>query len=98
MRAFRGGEEYAISDLEENAYNEVMVQEQQNWTPEQVSTEFDLAREDFKQAVQEIPIDKFPGDLLYPWGDERGSVAQLVEYMAEHEVEHRDEISETLKA
>ena len=98
LRAFRDGEEYAISDLEENAYNEAMVQEQQNWTTEQVITELNEAREDFKLAVEEIELDKFPGDLLYPWGDERGSVAQLVEYMAEHDVEHRDEISETIKA
>ena len=98
LRAFRDGEEYAISDLEENAYNEAMVQEQQNWTTEQVITELNEAREDFKLAVEEIELDKFPGDLLYPWGDERGSVAQLVEYMAEHDVEHRDEISVTIKA
>jgi len=98
LRAFRDGEEYAISDLEENAYNEAMVQEQQNWTTEQVITEWNEAREDFKLAVEEIELDKFPGDLLYPWGDERGSVAQLVEYMAEHDVEHRDEISVTIKA
>ena len=49
-------------------------------------------------AVQEITFDKFPGDLLYPWGDERGSIAQLVEYMAEHDIEHRDDIVEAITA
>jgi hypothetical protein len=73
-----------------------MVHEQRNWTVEQVFAEWDLAREDFKLAVQEITLDQFPGDLLYPWGDERGSIAQLVEYMAEHDIEHRDDIVEVI--
>lgn len=96
LRAFRDGEDYGIPDLDEDATNEAMVHEQRNWTVEQVFAEWDLAREDFKLAVEEIELDKFPGDLLYPWGDERGSIAQLVEYMAEHDIEHRDEIVEVI--
>lgn len=37
-------------------------------------------------------IDLFPGDLLYPWGGERGTIAQLVEFLIDHDAEHRDEI------
>ena len=51
-----------------------------------------------KQAVQEIPFDQFPGDLLYPWGDERGSIARLVEIMTDHDTEHRDEIVKAISA
>ncbi len=39
-----------------------------------------------------MPSAQYPGDLLYPWGDERGSIAQLVELIVEHDAEHRDEI------
>ena len=92
LRAFRDGEDYAIPNFDEDATNEAMVCEQHDWTAEQVFAEWDKAREDFKLAIQEIALDKFPGDLLYPWGDERGSIAQLVEFMTEHDIEHRDEI------
>ena len=92
LRAFKSGEDYAIPDFDEDAANQGMVDVQRNWTNEQVIAEWDEAREDFKLAVEEIEIDKFPGDLLYPWGDERGSIAQLVKYMAEHDVEHREDI------
>jgi hypothetical protein len=39
-----------------------------------------------------MPLDLFPGDLLYPWGDDRGSIADLVEFVTGHNTEHRDEI------
>ena len=45
-----------------------------------------------KQPSKNSPPDQFPGDLLYPWGDERGSIAELVEFIVEHDAEHRDEI------
>ena len=61
-------------------------------------TEWEQAHDELKQAVQEIPVDRFPGDMLYPWGEERGSIATLVDYMIEHDVEHRDEISKALQA
>jgi len=55
------------------------------------------AREDLKAALSDIPTDQFPGDLLYPWGDERGSIAQLIEYMIDHDDEHRDEVIKAIK-
>ena len=45
-----------------------------------------------------MPSAQFPGDLLFPWGDERGSIAELVEFIVEHDAEHRDEIVEAIKA
>lgn len=92
LHAFQAGGEYSIPDFAENDFNDVAFLEGNKLTAKQVYNEWEQAREDFKEAVRDIPIDQFPGDLLYPWGDERGSIAQLVEYMAEHDVEHRDEI------
>lgn len=98
LRAFRVGDEYAIPDLDETAFNEQDVLRQQELTTQQVFEEWEQAREDFKEAVKEVPSDLFPGDLLYPWGDERGTVAHLVEMMAEHDVEHRDEIVKAIQS
>jgi len=92
LRAYQAGGEYSIPDFSEDEFNEASLLEGNKMTPQQIYNERDQAREDFKEAVREIPLDQFPGDLLYPWGDERGSIPQLVEYMAEHDVEHRDEI------
>ena len=94
LRAYRKGSEYSIPDLgeDEDDFNQQAVLEQRALTTQQVFAEWDQTRADFQAAVQEIPLELFPGDLLYPWGDERGDIAKLVNYMVEHDAEHRDEI------
>lgn len=100
LRSFLTGIEYVIPgiDGDETDYNEHAVTEQRDLSNQQIVAEWEQAREDFKAALSDIPIDRFPGDLLYPWGDERGSIAQLVEYMIEHGEEHRNEIIKILQA
>jgi hypothetical protein len=92
LRAFRAGGDYSIPHLEEHAFNEKQRAKQQSLTDQQIEQEWEGARQEFIAAVDDIPLDKFPGDLLYPWGDERGTIAQLVRYMVEHDEEHRQEI------
>ena len=99
IRAYRVGSEYAIPGLGEGEddFNQQAVLEQRALTAQQVLAEWDQTRADFKAAVQEIPLELFPGDLLYPWGDERGDIAKLVEFMVEHDTEHRDEIVKAIQ-
>lgn len=96
LRAFQAGTEYAITNLEENDFNEEAVKAQQALTSQQVYVEWEQAHEDLKDALEEIPFDLFPGDLLFPWGDERGSITELVEFVIDHDTEHRDEILKAL--
>jgi hypothetical protein len=100
LRAFLAEIEYVIPGLygDETEFNEQAVIEQRELSTQQIIAEWEQAREDFKAAINEIPTERFPGDLLYPWGDERGSIAQLVEYMIEHDEEHRDEIVKAVEA
>jgi len=98
IRAFRTGTEYCIPDLDEDVFNHQAALVQRELSAQQAFAEWEQAREDFKAAVQEMPSDQFPGDLLFPWGDERGSIAQIVEYMVEHDTEHRDEIVKAIQA
>ena len=98
LRAYRDGKEYALPDHDEAAFNAQDVSEQQELKTQQVFEEWVNAREEFKNAVEEIPLDQFPGDVLYPWGDERGTIAFLVETMTEHDVEHKDEIVKALQS
>ena len=97
LRAFLEGGEYAIANLEEDDFNDRSVKEQRTLTAQQVYADWEQAREDFKGILMEIPPGSFPGDLLYPWGDERGGIATLVEYMVAHDEEHRDEIVKALQ-
>ena len=100
LRAFMVGSEYVIPDMEgdETNFNEQAVIEQREFSTQQIVAEWEQAREDIKAALSDIPTDRFPGDLLYPWGDERGSIARMVEYMIEHDEEHRDEIVKAMQA
>ena len=54
--------------------------------------EYEKAYDEFWVAIVDIPSDRFSGELLYPWGDEKGSITKLIEYFIEHAIEHRDEI------
>ena len=99
LRAFGEGKEYTISaPYDEDEFNQRTVLEQQALSAEQVLVDWEQVHQDLKESVQGLPTDLFPGDLLYPWGDERGSVTQLVEYFCEHDVEHRDEIVKAIQA
>jgi uncharacterized damage-inducible protein DinB len=100
LRGFLTEIEYVIPDLgeDETDFNQQAVSKQRELSAHQIVAEWGQAREDFKAALSDIPTDQFPGDLLYPWGDERGSIAKLVEYMIEHDEEHRGQIVKVLQA
>ena len=97
LRTFLQDGEYVIANLDEDAFNEQAVQERKALAGDQVLAEWEQSQKELIEAVQEIPSEKFPGDLLYPWGDERGSITELVEYMVGHAAEHREEIIKTIE-
>ena len=100
LRAFLAGDEYVIPDMEgdETDFNAEAVEKQRKLSSQEIVAEWEQAREVFKVALSDIPADQFPGDLLYPWGDERGSIPRMVEYMIEHDEEHGEEFAKALKA
>jgi len=100
LRAYLVGAEYAIPGLDEDEtdFNEQAVLDQRTLSNQQIVAEWEQARVDFNDALSEIPLDKYPGDLLYPWGDERGSIYKLVEFMIEHDLQHKDEIDRAILA
>ena len=99
LNAYRAGSEYLTPNLDEEEveFNEKAVQEQKKLSVAQLFSELEQAYEEFKAAIQDMPDERFPGDLLYPWGNERGDIATLAEYMIEHAVEHRDEIAKAVQ-
>ena len=97
LNAYRQGNEYAIPDFNEDSFNNVEFERQNKITSEEILDEWQAAREGFKAAVRNIPQELYPGDLLYPWGDERGTVENLVNDMAGHDLQHYSEILNAVK-
>jgi hypothetical protein len=100
LHAFMVGSEYVIPGMvgDETDFNEQAVVEQRKLSTQQILAEWDEAREAFKAALHNIPADRLPGDLLFPWGDERGSIPKMVTYMIEHDEEHGAEIAQVIQA
>ena len=100
INAYQVGSEYLVPNLDddETDFNEKAVAEQKKLSGPQLLAEWEEAYKEFKKAIQDMPSDRFPGEMLFPWGDERGSIVTLAEYMIEHSDEHRAEIEKALKA
>lgn len=96
IRAFSHGTEYAIPDFEEDTFNGEDIEGQSKLSSQQVFEGWVAARKEFKAAVQEIPTYLFPGEMLYPWGNERGTVSNLVGEMCDHDEEHHSDIVNAL--
>ena len=93
IQAFVDGSKYAIPNFEEDNFNTSALLEGRSLTSEQLRRQCQQAREEFKQAVAQVPAGEESSEFMYPWGDESGDVAQLVSYMVEHDEEHRQEIN-----
>src|SRR3989304_460790 len=72
-------------------YNAVSVATREALSFEQTVKEWELAREQLKAAVRDLPAQKLAEPLLFPWG-RTGTVAQLLAIFYEHEEEHVEEI------
>ena len=97
IRAFSDGSEYAISDLKLNSFNQEEIDKLSSLSNEQVIEYWEQARQDFKDVVQAVPAEFFSKEMLYPWGDERGTVSLIVKYMAAHDDEHKEDIVKAAK-
>ncbi len=98
IETFLEGSEYVIPGMvgDETDYNAQKVIEQKNLSTSEILKEWNLSRIDFIAAVQQIPPEKFFDELAFPWGDERGSISFMIEYMIEHNGEHQEEILKAL--
>lgn len=98
IRAFLDDSEYAIPDFNEDAFNGKAYAEGRKLNAEEILVEWNQARDEFSEIIKNFPEDKYSTDMLYPWGDERGDIVQLVDYMVEHDAEHRAEIAAAIKS
>ncbi|MEE9598989.1 MAG: maleylpyruvate isomerase N-terminal domain-containing protein [Anaerolineales bacterium] len=96
IQTYLNGSEYVIPGMvgDETDYNAEKVEEQRKLPTSEILQEWNRAREDFKDAVRQVPTDRFFDELAFPWGDEHGSFTLMIEYMIEHNGEHQEEILE----
>lgn len=99
IETFLEGSEYVIPGMigDETDFNVQKVIEQKNLSTPEILKEWNQSQIDFIVAIQQIPPDKFFDELAFPWGDERGSVSLMIEYMIEHNGEHQEEILKALQ-
>ncbi len=94
LRAHAGGEEPATPAVRGiDFYNAQSVATRDALSYEQIVKEWELAREQFKAAINEMPAELFGKPLLFPWG-QTGTIAQVVAIFVDHEKEHAREIQE----
>jgi hypothetical protein len=92
IEAFEFGGQYSIPDFDEHEFNSAAIKEGRELSLEQVLKGANQARRQFQRVVERFPADQVNAELLYPWGDESGDIVQLVNYMLDHDEEHRQEI------
>jgi hypothetical protein len=73
-------------------YNAQTVAERENLEYEHIVREWEGVRELLKQAILNLPEEKFKQPFYLPWA-RLGTVSQLVHIFAEHEKEHAEEIN-----
>jgi len=76
-------------------YNTETVTTRESLPLEHSRREYDVTREQLKQAIRDMPSDKFTQPFVSPWG-RAGTMAWLVKIFVEHELEHAREIEEIL--
>ena len=99
IETFLDGAEYVIPGMvgEETDYNAQKVAEQRDLPTSEIVKEWKESRGDFIAVVEGIPPERFFDELNFPWGEERGSLSLMIEYMIEHNGEHQEEIQDALK-
>jgi len=99
IETYLAGSEYVIPGMigDETEFNNQKVFEQKDLSTPKILKGWNQSRIDFIAAVQQIPPEKFFDELAFPWGDERGSISVMIEYMIEHNGEHQEEILKALQ-
>ncbi len=94
LRAFLAGGDAAIASYRGiNEYNERSVETRGDLPYEHVRQEWELARDDLKASLRDIPAGRMLDEVLTPWG-ERGSIVEMVEIFIHHEASHAKELRE----
>lgn len=92
LRAFLEGGDAAIASYRGiDDYNARSVETRGDLPYEHVRKEWELARDDLKAAIRDVPPDQFETEIVSPWG-QRLSITRMVTVFIKHEMEHAEEL------
>lgn len=74
-----------------NAYNELSVDTRASLNYDQVYTEWEVVRRELLEALKAVPPELVPGEMMLPWA-QTGTLKDLVTVMADHELEHAEDV------
>lgn len=80
-----------------NPYNAQTVAEREPLTFTHIIREWERSRDQLKEELRRLPAEKLQAEMVFPWGP-TGTVEQLIYILAEHEVEHAEEIERLKKS
>lgn len=96
LRAHAGGKESGTPAARGiTIYNAQSVETREALSFDQTRREYDVLREELKQAIREMPDELMQLAMILPWGG-YGKVEEIVEIFAEHEEGHAGEIRNAL--
>ena len=92
LQAHAGGKEPDTLDVRGiDVYNAQSVAKREALSYDQVVNEWEMAREQVKDILNEMPAEKFEEEFVFPWGP-KGTIARFIAVFVEHEEEHAEEI------
>jgi hypothetical protein len=78
----------------EAIFNQHTVAERRYWSAEKVLNAWQAIRDQLKTAIQAMPEEIWRATFVFPWGD-RGTLAQMVRGLIEHEDDHLRDVLKT---
>lgn len=96
IRAFLEGSFYIIESYDtDDSYNEAVFKQFYDAPFVDVYASWANAREELKQAVAAVPLDRFEDMMVHPWRI-KGTMIDLIRSMVDHEREHATNIAQVL--
>jgi UDP-3-O-acyl-N-acetylglucosamine deacetylase len=97
VQAFHEGHSYSIPDFEVDAYNQAQYERRRTLDPAQIRMDWGMVRRDVQDVIHDLHEHCFTTEMCYPSG-RHGMVIPLIEELAEHEAEHRQEIEKRVES
>ena len=97
LQAYQNGGEYRLTGFaNDDEYNARLFELRREHTVEQIYAAWQDVRARLKAFVTDCPVEKFTGQLLFPWGA-RGTLSYLVDHdLIPHMQGHLDDIQRAL--
>jgi hypothetical protein len=97
LQAYQNGSEYRLTGFtNDDEYNAQLFLMRKDHTTEQIYANWQDVRARLKAFITDLPLEKFAGQLLFPWGA-RGTVSYLLDHdLIPHMQEHLTDIQRVL--